>query len=464
MKQSRRKFIQLSTLSALSLGFASAGSFDPEAVAAQSEKLLEPRPTEHADVLNLRAPAIAEVRVGIIGLGNRGMEHLRIIQGLKHKAQVLAVCDLQTAKIEQAKTYVTQTQQPKYYSGDAQVWQAMLRDEELDLVIIATPWADHVPMAKYAMEHGAHVALEVPAAMTVPDCWQLVDHAEQFQKHCVLLENVCYGNEELWLLNMAKQGVLGELSYAAGAYIHDLRALMFSDTYYYDYWRLRHHVHEQGNLYPTHGLGPIAQYMDIARGDTFHHVVSMESPQLGLQAYANKLPSEHPFADSSFVHGDMNMSLIKTEKGKMIQIQHDVVTPRPYSRINALGGTKGFHQGYPSKLSLAEVDHGHKWLDGDAYAEMRRTFDHPIWADLKEEIELYGGHGGMDFVQLYRLIDNLQKGKPMDIDVYDTALWCVLIPLSRISVEMGNVPVRVPDFTRGKWNEKRVLPIIEDYS
>jgi len=277
-----------------------------------------------------------------------------------------------------------------------------------------------------------------------------------------MLENVCYGDEELWLLNMAQQGVLGTLTYAECAYIHNLRELMFSKDYYYNMWRLRHHVNRDGNHYPTHGLGPVAQYLDINRGDSFQTIVSMSSLQSSLDEYSKQVdPTNEFYNHTGYKHGDMNNSLIKTTKGRMILVQHDVVTPRPYSRINALAGTKGFHEGYPSRLSLAT--NGHKWLDEADYKKLKDEYKHPLWNKLKSGTEKFNSHGGMDFVMIYRLIDCLNNGQFLDQDVYDAASWSVVIPLSALSIELGSAPLKFPDFTRGRWNEKRELGILKNY-
>jgi hypothetical protein len=224
---------------------------------------------------------------------------------------------------------------------------------------------------------------------------------------------------------------------------------------------MRYHLKQDGNLYPTHGLGPVAQYMGINRGDRFTHLVSMSSLQASLSEVSKTVdPSNEFFDRNDFIHGDMNNSLIKTAKGRSILVQHDVVTPRPYSRINALAGTKAYHEGYPSRLSIAGK--GHEWLNENTYAEYQDKYRHPIWEKLKEGIAKNGGHGGMDFVQMYRLIDCLNHGRPLDMDVYDAAAWSSIVELSKISTELGSIPVKCPDFTRGGWEEERQLGIFEN--
>ncbi|MEZ4825058.1 MAG: hypothetical protein R3C61_02015 [Bacteroidia bacterium] len=217
-----------------------------------------------------------------------------------------------------------------------------------------------------------------------------------------------------------------------------------------------------GNLYPTHGLGPVAQYMGIDRGDRFETIVSMSSKQASLSEYSQTVDKKNEFYNrTDFAHGDMNNVMIKTANGRMILVQHDVVTPRPYNRINLLAGTKGCHEGYPSRLSLISHGHGHEWMDEKSHKEYQEKYRHPIWDRLKAEIEKNGGHGGMDFLEFYRLIDCLNQGRPLDMDVYDAASWSVVTPLSELSIQLGNIPVRFPDFTRGRWKENRTLGMLK---
>jgi hypothetical protein len=311
------------------------------------------------------------------------------------------------------------------------------------------------------MQQGKHVAVEVPVAHKLEDCWKLVNTAEETQRNCMMLENVCYGDEELWILNMVNEGVFGTLTHAEAAYIHDLKEGLFNDKYF-DKWRIRHHQSSNANLYPTHGLGPVAQYLGISRGDRFDHLVSMSSLEASLSEYSQNVESNNEFYNrNDFSHGDMSNCLIKTNKGRSILLQHTVVTPRPYSRINALSGTKGHHEGYPSRLSLLSENHGHSWLSDEKYKEMRERFKHPIWNKLKDEIAKNGGHGGMDFVMMYRLVDKFNKGLPLDMDIYDGVDWSVITPLSATSIELGSIPVKFPDFTRGRWKEERVLEMLK---
>lgn len=460
MKKNRREFIKLSALSGAFLGLSPVQSFSSTQMEDYMDQIATPKASSAASVMGLKVDPIAQVKVAFIGLGNRGPGHVRHINALYPKAKITAICDIRQNKVQEMADFLKgEKQTPAIYTGKEDAWKEMLQRDDIDLVIIATPWKNHVPMCVYAMQQGKHVAVEVPAAVTLEECWALVNTAEETQRNCMMMENVCYGNEELWILNMVEKGIFGTLTHAEAAYIHNLRNSLFSKDQYYNMWRIRHHLANDGNLYPTHGLGPVAQYMNIARGDRFDHLVSMSSLQASLGEHSLTVESDNEFYNRrDFAHGDMNNCLIKTAKGRTILVQHDVVTPRPYSRINALGGTKAYHEGYPSRLSLH--DHGHEWLDEKTYKEMREKYNHPIWTTLKEAIAKNGGHGGMDFVLNYRMIDCLNRGLPLDMDVYDGADWSVVTPLSKVSTELGSIPVKFPDFTRGKWQGERKYGIM----
>ena len=465
----RRNFIKLSALSSAFLGFS---GFRPgikkENILETIENISSSPIQTGKSVIGLKVPPIKQVKVAFIGLGNRGLQHLPIVDALcPDKAIITALCDVQQIKVEATVEELKKSghgQNPKIYVGTLDIWKEMIKRDDIDLVIISTPWEDHAQLCIQSMQHGKHVAVEVPAAYTLEDLWKLVDTAEETQRHCMMMENVCYGDEELWLLNMAQQGILGTITYAECAYIHNLRELLFSKDYYYNMWRIRHHLVRDGNHYPTHGLGPVAQYMDINRGDSFQSIVSMSSLQVSLDEYSKQIESDNEFYDKTgYKHGDINNSLIKTSRGRTILVQHDVVTPRPYNRINALAGTKGYHEGYPSRLSIVDYEGGHEWLNETDYNIFWQKYQHPLWEKLKIGIEKYGGHGGMDFVMIYRIIDCLNNGWFLDQDVYDAASWSVVSPLSTLSVELGNVALKFPDFTRGKSNEVRKLGVLTNY-
>ena len=441
------------------LGLPGASALGNGKISRSLDRISERRPSFGKSVIGLEVDPIEQVKVAFIGVGNRGSGHVKQMAELHPKARITAICDIRDEYAQKSVDLVKEKgQNPKKYSGTEEAWKEMVKRDDIDLVIIATPWKDHVPMCVYTMQQGKHVAVEVPAAYTVEDCWKLVDTAEETQRNCTMLENVCYGNEELTILQMVQQDFFGTLTHGEAAYIHDLRELMLSKTGYYNQWRIRHHIKYDGNLYPMHGLGPMSQYMRISRGDRFNHLVSMSSREANLTEYAKTLEPDNEFYNhTEFKHGDMNTTLIKTHKGRTIMLQHDVASPRVYSRINTLSGTKAFHTGYPSRLSM---NGKHEWLTPEEHAEYFQKYKHPIWETLKDEIAKNGGHGGMDFVLLYRLIDCYNKGKHLDMDVYDAADWSVVTPLTGISIETGNAPVEFPDFTRGRWKEERELGIM----
>jgi hypothetical protein len=381
---------------------------------------------------------------------------------------IVAVSELRADRAEAAVKACEQAHRnrPEVYVGDEHLWEKMVDRDDIDAVYIATPWNWHVPMALRAMEKGKHAFVEVPAAFTIEDCWRLVDASERLQKHCVILENCCYGENELFVLNMAREGVFGELTHAECAYLHDLREVLFTLGSEGD-WRRDYHLHHNGNLYPTHGLGPVAQRLGVGRGDQFKSLVSMSSPERCLTKYRDEhQPNGGRHAAEKYVCGDMNTSLIETEQGRTIMLQHDVVMPRPYSRINALCGTEATFFDYPARLAVdkpkqygLESKGSESWLSDSDLSKMREKFTHPLWRKL-EKLAAGGGHGGMDFVMTWRLLNCLHTGQTPDSVVYDAAAWSSMIGLSIKSVAEGSVPVAVPDFTRGLWKTMKPLPII----
>ncbi|MCB9050546.1 MAG: Gfo/Idh/MocA family oxidoreductase [Lewinellaceae bacterium] len=459
MKNKRREFLKKGIIGGMAFAVPSY-NFAKRGKEGIHEYLgsFESRPRIGQSVMGLRAEPISQVRIGIIGLGNRGFSMMKQVKAMTpDNAKIVAVCDIRKEKTEQALAEFG-TDKPASYAGGENEWKKLAGRDDLDLILIFTPWEYHVPMSLYAMQKEKHVAVEVPAALSVEDCWALVNTAEETQRNCMMLENVCYGDEELWVLSMVQQGVFGELTYGEAAYIHDLRDYFFKA--YYKNWRSKHHLSRDGNLYPTHGLGPVAQYMDIQRGDKFDTMVSMSSRQMGMDLLAAKLPDSHEMAGTSgYKHGDMNNTLIKTAKGRTILLQHDVITPRPYNRKNALAGAKAYHEGYPSRLSVLGKE-SHHFLPEKEYAEYRERYRSVVWKKMEDTIKEHGGHGGMDFLMIYRLITCFNKGLPLDMDVYDGAAWSVVFPLSEISIQLGNSPVVFPDFTRGDWMKKRDLRML----
>jgi hypothetical protein len=454
------------------LGASLAGiAGPPEARAAEAEApdrdRSPPRAAGQSPVHALATSPIERVRAGVIGL-HRGMEHVRSCLGTEF-AEVVAVCDLREDRAQAAaQACVAQRGRlPAVYSGTERIWEKMVDRDDLDVVYIATPWAWHVPMCLRAMERGKHAFVEVAAAMTVADCWELVNTSERTQRHCVMLENCCYGENELFVLNMARRGVFGELTHAECGYIHDLREVLFELGSEGD-WRRDYHRQLDGNLYPTHGLGPVAQSLGIGRGDQFRLLVSVSSREANLTRYRDlKEPNGGRHAAEKYICGDMNTSLVRTELGRTIMIQHDVVNPRPYSRINALCGTAATFFDYPARLAMndpatygLEAKGPHEWLGEKDMAAMRRMFTHPLWSRLAERAA-GSGHGGMDFVMNWRLLDCLRRGVTPDSVVYDAAAWSCIVELSARSVAGGSVPVAFPDFTRGLWREMKPIGVAE---
>lgn len=405
------------------------------------------------DVIELRTAPIDTVRIAIIGVGNRGMGAVHRLSFIP-TAKIVALADVNPENIKKAvarldkKSYPT----PDTYTG-ANDWKEICKRTDIDLVYVCTHWDLHAPIAIEAMLNGKHAAVELPAAVTLEEAWALVETAEKTRRHCMMLENTNYDFFEMATLNMAQKGLLGEIVHAEGSYIHDLRSMLFHDTYYWDKWRLKKNAAEVGNLYPTHGLGPVAHAMNIHRGDKMNFLVCVSSDQFGMTAYAKEKYGENsPEAKAEYKHGDINTTLIKTQKGKTIMIQHDVVSPRPYSRHHILSGTKGYVQKYPNQGLAFEPD-AHNFLSAEKTAEMLKKYEHPIVTEIGEFAKTVGGHGGMDFIMDYRLIYCLNNGLPLDQDVYDAVEWSCLVPLTAVSIQNNGMPVRIPDFTRGAWNK-----------
>ncbi|MCG8574619.1 MAG: Gfo/Idh/MocA family oxidoreductase [Flavobacteriales bacterium] len=445
----------------LSLPFSSY-SRDGEGIVQMLEDSAK---STRGSLFGFRTDSIEKVRVGIIGLGNRGNTLLEMFQWLVENdhAEIVGLCDLVETKVQKVTEKLSQWQKsvPATYSGNKDEWKKLAQQDNVDLLLIVTPWELHAPMCIYGMNQGKHVASEVPIAYSLKDCWTLVETAEKTQRHCIMLENCCYNEEELFVLNMIENGVFGDITHTEGAYLHDLRAHMLSSDYYQDQWRLKHHIERDGNFYTTHGLGPISFYLNIGRGDTYSHLTSMSSRELNLSETAKKVNSDY----TSFKCGDMNSTMIKTELGKTILLQFDVHTGRPYSRINKVVGTKAVHDGYPSRLYVDNgelIYWGHNWLKEEEYQQYKSKYQHPLIAKLKTISKNFKqGHGGMDFVMIYRLIRCLNLGLPLDINVYDSVMWSAITPLSELSVASKSFPMPFPDFTGGKWQGKKDLEIMK---
>ncbi|MCX6231035.1 MAG: Gfo/Idh/MocA family oxidoreductase [Bacteroidetes bacterium] len=413
-----------------------------------------PRPKGQTDVLQLACKPIDTVRIAFIGLGMRGSEAIRrfmYIDGVK----IVALCDILPERVDACNEVLKKNNKPpaEKYSGE-EGWKKACERRDVDLIYVCTHWQLHTPIAVYAMEHGKHVVVEVPAATTIDECWQLVNTAEKTRKHCMMLENCCYDFFEMATLNMAQQGVFGEIMHTEAAYIHDLRWLNFDEKKgYWDMWRLKYNTIHTGNPYPTHGLGPACQVLNIHRGDKLNFLVSVSTNQLGMTEYAKeKFGENSDYAKIPYKLGDMNTTIIRTEKGKTIMIQHDVTSPRPYDRIHKISGTKGYAVKYPEQRIALEPN-AHSFLSKEKLDSLLKVYEHPFSKVIGEQAKKVGGHGGMDFIMDYRLIYCLRNGLPLDEDVYDAAEWSSIVELSEKSVTNGSVPVKIPDFTRGAWNK-----------
>jgi hypothetical protein len=411
-------------------------------------------------MMGFRAEPLGKVRVGVVGVGNRGPGAVSRLSSIPD-VEITAVCDLFEDRVDRQVKALTGKGKPApaRYFGSKDEWRKLCESKEVDLVYICTPWLWHTPMAVYAMECGKHAATEVPAAVTVEQCWQLVDTAERTRRHCMMLENCCYGYNEMLALNLCRKGVLGDLVHGEAAYIHDLRGSKLSKEGYQGQWRLEFSKQHTGNPYPTHGLGPVCQYMDINRGDRFEYLTSVSSGQFGLSlAAAEKYGKNSAEAKTPYKLGDMNTTVIRTYRGRTIMVQHDTTSPRPYSRLNLISGTNGVLSDYPLRVALAPKTH--EWMGEKELEELKAKYVHPLWDKKGETAKKAGGHGGMDFLMDLRLCHCLQNGLPLDIDVYDTALWSSLVELSERSVERCGASVKVPDFTRGGWKTADPLGIV----
>jgi len=425
-----------------------------------------PAPKGQKTMMDVGTKPLDKVRVAFIGTGARGPSHIEsclYIEGVEIKA----ICDCHEPSADAAVNRVVKAGHPKpdKYSKGEEDYKRMLERDDIDLVIIATPWEWHVRMAVDAMKAGKHACVEVPAAITLDGAWELVNVSEQTQKHCMMMENVNYGREELMVLNMVRLGVFGELLHGEAAYIHDLRGQMFEIEHGTGSWRTLHYAKRNGNLYPTHGLGPVAHYMNINRGDRLDYLSSMSSPSRSRALYAAKnFPEGHPRRKLKFVCGDINTSIVKTVMGKTIMIQWDEQLPRPYTRHNFVQGTTGAWGGFPNRFVLeGEGDNKtpdtESWVQGADLNKWFDKYDHPLWKKLSGDAKAHGGHGGMDFVMMWRIIYCLRNGLPLDQDVYDAAAWSCICPLSEWSVANRSQSIDIPDFTRGKWKTGKPIVI-----
>jgi predicted dehydrogenase len=468
MKSNRRDFLKKASIAGAGTvaGSILTGFKSDKETKSNLQAILKSARQYHSQRFNMSgyaAPSIPLVRIGIIGLGDRGsdaVQRLSYIDGL----EIRALCDKREVCVKESQKYLKSIGRPaaKEFFGDENRWKKLVELPDLDLIYTCTPWILHTPISVYAMENGKHVACEVPIARTLDEAWQLVETSEKTRKHCMMLENCCYDFFELLTLNMARQGMFGDIIHGEGAYIHNLMGYNFKkplddkqvDGAYTDMWRLKENASRNGNLYPTHGLGPICQVMNINRGDRMEYLSSMSTFDFTMGKHANELAATDPFfkefANRNY-RGNTNTTHIMTNFGKTILVQHDVSSTHPYSRIHLVKGTAGMAIKYPKELiALSE-----EWASDELMKKISNEHTPEIVKRIGEQAKVVGGHGGMDFIMDWRLIDCLRNGLPLDEDVYDGALWSSIAPLSEWSVANRSQSIDVPDFTCGSWKTNK---------
>lgn len=459
MNSNRRKFLRNFTIGAgvLSFGIPSFANQKARVKKDETDNTgITDYGKQHFNMCGYAAPKIDTVRIGVVGLGMRGSDAVKRLSYIEG-AEIVALCDKYPDRVTKSQKTLEKMQRPKAkeYSGD-EGYKALCESGDIDLVYTPTPWELHTPVALHAMRNGKHAATEVNAGTTVDQCWELVETSEKTKKHMMMLENCCYDFFELLTLNMVRNGLFGELIHAEGAYLHDLsKDYLFNKNAYADMWRLKENIGRNGNLYPTHGLGPVAQCLNINRGDKLERMTSMSSNDFTLNNLAKAMAAKDdffaPYVDKSY-RGNMNTTSIRTTLGKTIMLKHDVSTPRPYSRIHMLVGTKAFAQKYPEPERIA---FGHSYIKQEELNDLYEKYSPPIVKHIGSIAKNVGGHGGMDFIMDWRLIDCLRNGLPLDQDVYDAASWSSIFHLSQKSVAGKSKSLEVPDFTRGAWKTNK---------
>jgi len=458
MKTKRRDFLKLTGIAGLSIFNRSADKAHALASKNPGKAGIGQLSKNHKQKFNMSgfaAPKIDTVRIGIIGLGNRGPAHMNNMIRIE-RVEIKALCDIELQRAQSAKKRLENTpHNPEIYAGSKDIWKKLCQRDDIDLVIVTTPWYMHAEMSIYAMNHGKHVATEVPAAGTIDECWQLVETAERTRKHLMMTENACYRPFQLLTLNMARKGFFGEVVHGDCAYNTSKMKNNFGKKTYWNMWWLKQYATRKGNIYPTHGLGPVAQIMDINRGDNFEFLVSVESKDFMMAAKAEELAATDdffkPFVGKDY-RGNMNVTTIKTAKGRTIMLQHDATSPSPHSFIHGIYGTKGaaLYDPPPPKISTGN----HQWVSPEQFESIKEKYTPSLFKKMSS-LAKGSGHGGADLLLCWRLIDCLRNGLPLDQDVYDAAAWSSIIPLSEWSVNNNSNSIRIPDFTAGKWKTNK---------
>jgi predicted dehydrogenase len=451
----RRNFIK--ALGGLTAGMAALPAL------AQANPAVPSRPSGARYMGDFAAPKLDKVRIALIGVGARGSGHANQLASIEG-TDIVAICDLDEGRAKRSEERVKgKGHSPKLYSGSDDAWKKMLQEVRPDAVFISTPWELHGVQAVESMKAGAHAFVEIPIAVTLEEMWAIVNTSEQTGRHCMLMENVNYGREELLYLNMVRQGVIGELLHGEAAYIHELRGQMNGGDSTGS-WRTFHYAKRNGNLYPCHGLGPVAQYMNLARGeDNFRRLVSYSSPARGRALFAAKSTNltNPAFKELDYQGGDMNTSIIKTHLGRTVMVQWDETSPRPYSRHNLIQGTLGTLKGFPNGMAIEGVTRNfHEWTSTEEFNRIAEQYEHPLFKRVGELAQRMGGHGGMDFLMLFRIVECLRNGEPLDQNVYEGCYWSAVAPLSEKSVAEDGMPQDFPDFTRGGWKTTKPLAVV----
>ena len=410
-----------------------------------------------------------KVRLGFIGVGLRGRNHLEMAM-YRSDVEIVAICDLDPKAIAISQKMIADKGRPAaaVYKNGERDFENLVKRTDIDGVVIATPWEWHVPMALATMKEGKYAGVEVSATVTLQESWDLVNMYEKTGSHCMILENVCYRRDVLAVLNMVRQGMFGTLSHVQCGYQHDLREIKFNNGssngqgvefgekgFSEAKWRTQHSIDRNGDLYPTHGLGPVAEMLNINRGNQFLYLTSMASPALGLHEYiVDKGGKDHPNAKVKFNCGDVVTTLIKCANGETIMISHDTNLPRPYSLGFRVQGTKGLWMDDNKSIYLEGVSQkAHRWEDFKSYQE---KYDHPLWKEHSADAE-NAGHGGIDYFVLRGFIEAIKNKVAPPMDVYDAAAWSAISPLSEESIAKGSAPIQIPDFTRGKWKTNQPI-------
>ena len=416
-----------------------------------------------------------QIKLGFVGTGMRGQWMLWLAAKYP-EVQIPAICDIDDGMIESALKILKDAGKPdpRIYKNGDEDFRNMVANEDLDGVYIATPWEWHHPMAIAAMKNGINVGTEVPAALTVRDCWDLVNTSEKTGMNCMIMENVCYRRDIMAVLNMVRQGLFGELLHCQGGYQHDLRHVKFNDGknpygggvefgekgYSESKWRTQHSVDRNGDLYPTHGLGPVSSMLDINRGNRMVYLTSTATQSRGLHNYiVDNGGPDHPNANVEFKLGDVVTTVIKCDNGQTIMLSHDTNSPRPYSLNYRVQGTKGIWMVDNNSIYIEGMSpEAHKWEADETYME---KYDHPLWKRFEDQAT-GSGHGGMDFFILRAFVESLKRNVTPPIDVYDAVSMSVICPLSEKSIRLNSTSVKIPDFTRGRWKNNQPIFGLDD--